>query len=155
VEGAYGVLAALCRRLFTTDCKTICRMAARDPGISSGGGTVVCYYGTRCPCLFDVPKEGISIGECPDIDGCGYQHEAGHLADAEDCPRWRGLSRAPVRANVDTHLRECTQYRIERSCIERVLPKLKGRCIQVANARANALTELLMNCPPGPVPIGP
>lgn len=65
------------------NCDQICDLAYKDPCLNNGsGGGVICYFGTKCPCVFDLPPEfNVKKGECPKLDENILIHEKRHLDD--------------------------------------------------------------------------
>lgn len=74
------------------DCAQICDLASADSGLNKGFGGVVCYFGTKCPCIFynqyDDPSLNIPVkvnrGECPKLDEIVLIHEDRHISEG-DC----------------------------------------------------------------------
>jgi hypothetical protein len=75
-------------------CPEICDWALPSPGFNKGFGGVICYYGTKCPCVFykpsGDPRLDINVdlkpGECPKLDEIVMIHERRHMSDAECDP---------------------------------------------------------------------
>jgi uncharacterized protein DUF4157 len=73
-------------------CAEICEWASPSPGFNKGFGSVICYYGKKCPCIFynpdpnpdlDIPVN-VKLGECPKLDNIVMIHEQRH-ADEGEC----------------------------------------------------------------------
>ncbi len=70
-----------CRRELNFTCADVCRLAAGTK-LAEGAGGVICYRGTPCPCLWELPFPFAKRGECPEVDAIQLHHEKKHVKDA-------------------------------------------------------------------------
>jgi hypothetical protein len=134
-----------------TPCSQICKMAYLDFRLAQnlpGGGTVICFHGKKCGCLFPDDQTHYYPGECPLIDAIFQDHEDHHALQDATCTGC-GLRFADEFRDTATQRQvECPRRRESLLRLEIVVDDLEGKCASVANAWIERLRRWTTeNCP--------
>ena len=123
-------------------CQDACEAAAQNPTLRDSGGTVVCkcnfistpsvckWFCEKCACIFEHPD--IPIGDCPEWEKCGLEHEEGHFPDVTCDPTDRkpgeGWFPAPAVDPSKVKTYECRAKKKEIKCLKNALAKSSSSC---------------------------
>ena len=108
-------------------CDEVCARLLNDkPNLGKRGGTVACYDGQKCPCVFGVP--GIAPGDCPEIDKDIREHEEKHIPEVICQGSKCNVSQAVFPTQGDQIKKECPHRRDSRENLIAAYPNATPSC---------------------------